>query len=273
VRRHVERIRQIVQVASTVAALLLATVVAPQTRRVPGSTARERPVPFAACEVLTYDVSWSNLLTAGTATVTVQDKRASYGSVAHYITAEGRPTGLVAALYDVYYKVDTLLDAFGLLPQRSSVYTDEKGRRKYSVAMFDHKTRVVHYELQSGDPAKVTSARDQPVPPQAQDALSAIFVLRATTLTANTRLAMPVFVNGHVYRVELTVGGRERVQCGLGGIEAWRVTPTLVDTADRGDGRDMAIWISSDARRLPVKLQGALPVGTFMLTLTGATRK
>jgi len=66
------------------------------------------------------------------------------------------------------------------------------------------------------------------------------------------------------------VAGHERIRCGLGELEAWRLTPQLVDARDRDDGRDLAIWFSDDARRLPVKLQGALPVGTFTLTLTSA---
>jgi hypothetical protein len=33
----------------------------------------------------------------------------------------------------------------------------------------------------------------------------------------------------------------------------------------------MAVWISADARRLPLKLQAELPVGAFVLTLSGAT--
>ena len=33
----------------------------------------------------------------------------------------------------------------------------------------------------------------------------------------------------------------------------------------------MVVWISDDAKRLPVKLQGELPVGAFVLTLTGTS--
>ena len=64
------------------------------------------------------DVGWSSYLTAGTATLAIREKKPSYGSVAYYAVAEGRATGLVAALYHVYYKADTLLDVYSLLPQR-----------------------------------------------------------------------------------------------------------------------------------------------------------
>jgi hypothetical protein len=52
----------------------------------------ERPVPFAVGETLSYDVSWSSYVTAGTATTTVKEKKPSFNSTAFYVVAEGRPT-------------------------------------------------------------------------------------------------------------------------------------------------------------------------------------
>src|ERR1700752_3648668 len=61
-------------------------------------------VPFRAGEVLTYDVSYSTYVTAGTVTMHVQAKRPSYNSVAYYVVAEARPTPLMSKLYTLYYK-------------------------------------------------------------------------------------------------------------------------------------------------------------------------
>ena len=91
------------------------------------TSAAERPVPFKVGETLEYDVSWSSYLTAGTATLSVQARKPSYDSVAYYVVAEGKATGLVAALYHAYYKADTLLDVYTLLPQRGSIYGEEGG--------------------------------------------------------------------------------------------------------------------------------------------------
>ena len=83
---------------------------------------KEMAVPFKAGEVLEFDVGWSSYLTAGNATVSVQEKKPSFNSVAYYIVAEGRPTPLLSKLYTLYYKADTLLDVYSLLPQRGSLY-------------------------------------------------------------------------------------------------------------------------------------------------------
>ena len=60
----------------------------------PPAVKKEQAVPFGQGETLTFDIGWSSYLTAGTATIAVQQKRPSYGATAYYIVAEGRPTPL-----------------------------------------------------------------------------------------------------------------------------------------------------------------------------------
>src|SRR5436190_3236060 len=114
----------------------------------------ERAVPFRIGETLTYDVSWSSYLTAGTAVTTVKEKKPSFNSTAYYIVAEGRPTPLVGKLYSLYYKIDTLLDSYTLLPQRGSVYQEEGKRHRFKSSQFDHAARKVFFEYESS--GKVT---------------------------------------------------------------------------------------------------------------------
>src|SRR5688572_33220311 len=97
----------------------------------PAATAKPRGevrVPFRAGELLTYDVSYSTYVTAGTVTMHVQAKRPSYNSVAYYVVAEARPTPLMSKVYTLYYKADVLMDVYTLLSQRAGVSRVE-GRR------------------------------------------------------------------------------------------------------------------------------------------------
>ena len=225
----------------------------------------ERSVPFRAGEVLEYDVSWSTYVTAGTLTVTVREKRPSAGSVAYYVTGEGRPTPLVSKLYSLYYKADTLLDAYTLLPQRGSTYSEENGRRRMKITRFDQAARTVEFEMQTSTAFKKRLA----VPAYSQDVLSAIFVMRALPLTPGAKVSMPVCDGGDLYRVSLAVTGRELVRSGLGTGSALKIVPTITDQQGHPVGRGVAIWLSDDARRLPVKLQAELAVGSFVLLLRG----
>jgi hypothetical protein len=227
----------------------------------------ERPVPFKPGETLTYDVSWSNYLTAGEATVSVREKRGTPGSSAYYIVAEGKPTPLLSKLYTLYYKADTLLDAQTLLPQRGSIYSDEGGRRRTKVTQFNQGARTAAYHVQTATLVR----KDVALAPSTQDALSVVYVLRALALKPGSRIVIPVTDSGITYRVTLSVGGTEPVQTGAGTVTAWKITPSVVDARGRPTTtRQMAIWISDDARRLPVKMMADAAVGSFIITLREA---
>lgn len=228
---------------------------------------QEQRLPFHVGESLEFDIGWSSYLTAGTATVTVQEKKPSFGSTAYYIVAEGRPTALLSALYSLYYKVDTLLDVYSLLPQRGSVYSQEGRRHRTKVTLFDHAARKATYEVQTATLVK----KELRLPPYTQDALSALYVLRSVALTPGDRFNMPVADNGTIYSVQMVVGKVETVRSGIGDVQAVKVTPVIKASTGEAPGRGLAIWFSADARHLPVRIEAQLVVGTFTIVLRQAT--
>ena len=232
----------------------------------PAAPRAERGVPFRVGETLNWDVSWSSYLTAGSAVATVKEKKPSFNSIAYYIVAEGRPTPLLSKLYSLYYKMDTLLDSYTLLPQRGSVYTEEGKRHRFKTTQFDRAAKTVSFEYRSDTTAKDSFATSAVT----QDALSAVYVLRAIPLKAGDRMTMPVSDNGIDYRVQFDVGALESLKTPLGTQPAWRVKLSVFDDKSKAVGKNVAIWISDDARRLPLKLQADLPVGSFNLTLREA---
>ncbi len=239
--------------------------------RPPAAPAKaERTVPFRAGEQLSYDITWSSFITAtaATATVTVREKRAAYGSLAYYIVAEGRPTPILAMLYTLYYKADTWLDAYTLLPLRASVFSQEGGRRENKATLFDQARGIARFELQEGSKS---TTRNLKVPARTQDALSAVFALRGSPMTAGTRMLMPMTFNGNLYQLQVTIEGRESLKTRMGTRPAWRLRPVLLEEGRPAESpRGMTLWLSDDARRLPLKMQVELPTGRFDLTMTAA---
>ena len=223
----------------------------------------EQRVPFAAGETLSYDVSWSSYLTAGTATTTVLEKKPSFNSTAYYIVAEGRPTPLLSKLYSVYYKMDTLLDSFTLLPQRGSVYSEEGKRHRFKTTQFDRAAKKVLFEYK----ADTTVKSDFPTSAVTQDALSAIYVLRAIPLKPGEKMTMPIADNGINYKVQFDAGASEKIRTPRGDQAAVKIRLSVFDDKAKPVGKNVFIWISEDERRLPVKLQADLPVGSFNLLL------
>ena len=259
---------------SMVSALFVATLLGqgparpakPAAAAPPAPAKVERQVPFKAGEQLTYDISWSDYLTAASATVSVREKRSSFGSVASYLVAEGQPVGFVAAIYSVYYKVDSLLDVYTLLPQRGSVFSQEARHRRMQVTRFDQVQRKATYEMTTATVYK----RELRLPSPAHDPLSALYALRTLAMKAGDTTTLAVVNDGMVHTVKVTVAGREPVDTPLGRQNAWKLTPQALDSRGEPANDQVTIWISDDARRLPLRIDAKLDVGVFRLVLREA---
>src|SRR5581483_6154666 len=93
-------------------------------------------------ETLTYDVSWSTYLTAGTATMSVKDRKAAGAGAAYDLVAEGRPGSILDKLYHLYYKAESMLDTRTLQPSVATVFSDERGRTKLRTTRFTSRTTI-----------------------------------------------------------------------------------------------------------------------------------
>ncbi len=242
-----------------------------QTPRPPAGTGRaqqlpEPAVPFKVGETLAYDVSWSSFLVAGTATTTVQEKRPSYDSIAYYVVAEGRPLPMLARLYNLYYKMDALVDSRTLMSQRGSLYAEQGDDHRLAATRFDRAARRAFYEVQ----AEQTTKSDYAVPPGTQDGLAVLYALRTRVFKAGDRVATPVADGGTLYTVSAEIAAPEMVRVPLGEFSAWNLKVSIVDGQGQSAWKNVAIWISNDARRLPLKMQAELSMGHFVLALREA---
>ena len=239
---------------------------APHKSAASNAPKHEMPVPFKAGETLDYDVGWSSFVTAGTAEIVVKEKKPSYNSTAYYIVAEGRPTPIVAKLYTLYYKADTLLDVFSLLPQRGSLYSEEGKRHRMKTTTFDQAAKKATFQIETRTVAK----KDLTIPGFTQDALSAIYVLRSIPFKAGDKFNMPVTDNGQIYKVQMQIGAVEPVKTGIGTINGLKITPVITGP-DKDTPKGLALWVSDDARRLPLRMEAQLLVGKFVITLNKVT--
>ena len=248
---------------ATLAAFGWGSSVAPPLEAQRAVPRAEASVPFKVGETLTYDVTWSSYLVAGSATTTVKERRPSANAIAYYIVAEGRPLPLLQKLYNIYYKMETFVDSISLLSQRASLESQLGSSQRLATTTFQRSTRRAIHEDKAEMPARVDFA----VPAQIQDGLSALYSLRATPIKAGQRVTMPVADGGAIYNVTMDVGAIERVRVPAGEMGAWNVKVTITDAKGQPAATNAAVWISNDTRRLPLKLQAGLPVGDFVLAL------
>jgi hypothetical protein len=248
------------------------TMTVAQGQRSPGPVpAPDRPVPFAPGEMLTYDVSWSNYVSAGTATLSVKERRTlPDGRPAYYVVAEAKPAWLVEKLHHFYYKVDSLLSTRTLLPLQASMYSDEQGRIRLKTTTFVNPT-TVDVDLKS---ATVVHER-RTVPAASLDPISTVCLLRTLPFATlpERGTAIPVVDGSSAYTLVVRRAVRETVATPIGSLSAWRVEPTLKDAGgESATARHLVLWVSDDARRLPLRFDASLAIGSVRLTLTSVSR-
>lgn len=226
----------------------------------------DRPVPFKAGEHLTYDVSWTTFLTAGSATLSVKERRPNGpGKSAYYLVAEGQPSSVLQKLYHLYYKAESMMDTKTLQPSMATVFSDENGRKRYKTSTFKANGSV-DYEIRTSSTAKSTLK----VATTAQDPLGAIYVLRALPLKTGMKpFSIPVTDSGKSYTMRVSVGAVESIRTGIGTLPGLKLSLAVTDAAGQAaDAKNLQLWLSTDARRMPLKFIAGLPVGSFQLTLS-----
>lgn len=248
------------------AALVALTTALVVTTSTPTAQA-DLPVPFKPGEALTYDVSWTTFLTAGQATLSVKERRAAGpGRTQYYLVAEGQPSSMLQKLYHLYYKAESMMDTKTLRPASATLYSDENGRKRYKTSIF-RGNGMVDYEVKTASTAKSTLK----LPATAQDPLGAIYVLRAIPLKpGQAPFTIPVVDSGKAYTMRVTVGARESVKTGIGTLPAIKLTLAVTGPDGKATDAPMTMWVSDDARRLPLKFMAGLTVGSFQLTLAKA---
>lgn len=231
----------------------------------PGARA-DATVPFAVGETLTYDVTFASILPVGTATSTVRGRLTSAASSAYDISVEGRPLPAFASLYNVLYRMETQLDTVTLLPHRMTSYAEENNEKRLGVTVFDRSRFKASFE--SINPP-VTSEFD--IPPQAQDGLSAVYLVRTMTVRPGDSFSLFVADNGLMYTVKVDIGQPETISVPLGEMEALPAKLTITGKDAAPALSNAAAWISTDSRRLPLRLQSDLAVGSAVLLLRQVT--
>jgi hypothetical protein len=215
---------------------------------------------FEAGETLTYDISWLNLVRAGTAVLTVREERRSDGSEVLRFVVTSRTVGIVRKLYPLGNVVQSVFSP--RLMQSLSYSLEErhgkKTRRRELV--FDHANKTVR-SRRNQDPPKTLS-----VPEEVQDPLSALYYLRTRRdFAVGPPVTFTVFDGSESVGVEVRTLGRELVKTPAGGFSTLKVRAQKGLFLSQGE---IVLWLTDDLRKIPVLIKSRIAAGSLVFTLT-----
>ena len=218
--------------------------------------------PFHPGEKLTYRLSWSNILSAGTAVLEVRAEPSKDGRELLRFVSTARSIGMVDTFYPVR---DTIQSVYDLGARESLAYTMDQShgkRKKQREYLFD---QVAHKVAFTENGFQV--ALD--IPPHAQDALSSLYYVRmADDLVPGRTVTVQVFDGGKNWSVDVQVLAREKVKTPLGEFNTIKLkTYPKYEGVFMHKG-EIFIWVTDDAHRIPVIMQSTITIGSIMANLT-----
>ena len=153
------------------------------------------------------------------------------------------------------YESTVDLTAFRIL--RTAKHDQQKERVREGEALFDYSQRRVTYiETDPKDlmrpPRRIASEIGDPI----HDMISAIYAVRLRPLAVGQRIDLVVSDSGLIYKVPVTVAGREVQNTQIGKVKCFIVEPDIFGTGKLIEQKGtMRIWMTEDARHIPVRAE------------------
>lgn len=215
------------------------------------------PAPFSPGETAVYEVFWESgpmQLPAGQATLTVvAGPPATDGWT---FEARAETAGWVSTFFTARDRFVTTADR-ELLPieHRREI---REGRRQLH--------RTYRYDREAG--TVVTDAVTHALGPTAsRDALTALYYVRTLPLQPDTSIDVPLNEAGTGMRLQVTTVATDVIERGGLPVPALRLEPRLMRRIERRQPIAMTLWLSTDARRVPLRVLVEAGFGRVRLEL------
>lgn len=220
---------------------------------------------FNIPERLTYDLTWTGIK-AGAATLEIKND----GD--HLLIVS---TARSAKWVSVFYKVDDRVESRLLSGNHNSLLGHSvnyrlklrEGRhRKDKEVIFDvNKSKAVYIDYIGNERKEL----DIPIP--VFDPLSSFYYLRGLKLEVGKPVYVTIFDSKKVWNVEVQVLRKERVEVPAGEFDTIVIKPLMKSEGIFYRKGDIHIWLTDDEKRLPVKLQTKVKIGSINANLRGGS--
>lgn len=192
------------------------------------------------------------------------------------LSADVASKGFFVRLFNLKFRerVESTVEPHSFTVQRTKIL-DEQGKRvRTTESTFDRATGKMTWT--SSDPNNPSAEPRHAIADfsgQLQDVLSAIYFIRTQPLQVGKSFEVFVGDGGKVYKIPVKVVEKKRMKTILGRVDVLRVNPELFGPErliDEEKG-ELSIWITDDARHIPVGGKVKTDYGTFDIRLKRIT--
>ena len=252
---------QSLKLAAACLLLVLGAFVLPSTAQQTDDSASQpfSPAPYRVGERLTYNVSFSNFISAAHVELLVSARSTFFGREGVQLKGHVETNGVVnAALFAINNDYITYVDPATGLPYRGEQTIRETARTMETAADFNQPSGTAAF------PSKRTSDVSG-----TYDFLSAIYRIRALPLADGSTYSLAVRGENQSYQIEVRVTGREVIKTNVGSFNT-TVAQVRVKTDSQGNSYSLKAHFSDDQRHVPVLIVAKLSAGEIRVELAGS---
>jgi hypothetical protein len=203
-------------------------------------------------EQLTFSIDYG-FLNAGTATMSVVGTEEVNGGLCYHIATEAESNKFISTFYKVKDKVNSYIDVEGIFSRRFEKMLREGGYES------DRFTDFYHDRLIALNTTEKYAVRE--IPLYTQDILSSLYLLRTFELKIGKDESIDVYADGKVYPLKVIVHKIEKVKVPAGEFECFKVEPVLKSEGIFRQKGKILVWLTTDHRKLPVKMASKVIIG------------
>jgi hypothetical protein len=221
---------------------------------------------FKSGEKLEFVIKYE-FVAGGTATMEVSDGPLIGGRPTLNVQSKAESNSVIDKVFKVRDFNGAAIDKASLVSLHFHQNLKEGGYHVVRNTAFDYMNASYNWEkIYKGKTTQRTGRLEKPM----QDILSAFFVTRTMPLELGKKYSITVFSDEDVYPLWVKVGDKtESVSVDAGKFDCIRVEPSFQGDAifKAREGR-MVIWLTNDARHMPVLIRSKIAVGAFDAELT-----
>lgn len=217
------------------------------------------PTPYRVGERLTYNISFSNFISAAHVELLVAARATLFGREGIQLKGHVETSGVVnAALFAINNDYVTYVDPATGLPFRSQQAIRETARTVDTVADFNQPAGTAAIPSKSAGEF-----------PGTYDFLSVVYRIRALPLTVGSTYTLSVRNENQNYQIEVRVTRREMIKTNVGSFNTI-LSQVRVKNESPGNSYGMKAYFSDDQRHVPVLIISRLSAGEIRAELAGS---
>jgi hypothetical protein len=220
-----------------------------------------KALAFPIGEKIEFKIGWG-LVTAGSSSLEIADTTRVDGFNCFKILSRARSRGMLGAVYPVKDRITSYMDVHGFFSRGIHKKMREGTYRKDREFIFSPEKK----EATRIDKGKEPVTRK--LLGQVQDVLSAFYWVRLQELEVGQIYEVTAFDNFKTYPMAVKVLDREWVTVPAGRFDCFKVQPLILSEGLFKASGDVFIWLTADARHLPVKMKSRILIGSISACMT-----